>query len=356
LGIFCGSFSLAKNKLCYTKMMKNPFDILELNALNFKLTPISFREIFFIAESPCDIYGLVDGLFKVVIFKKAEITNFLLRELLQNNLANLFVLEEDRDKLRAAQQENLINVTRSLSIGDPLEKARAQANLLTINLGYLYEDPANDKLLTLQVQSVRNLAIFLYGKPQIHEALYKDFIKQGHHYIFAQPFLSTLFLLGVMKNSRFYTDKDVELFALTSYFKDIGMSAIPVEKYNQENLEDDDRKLLASHPQHSVNILKNRVPLPPNFLKVIENHHIYSTLTNQYNLADKDDPSIVFGFETMMISVMDTVAAMITDRPFRKAESLYRSLDLIRLLIGEQYPQEFKLIVFYFKNFFKQAQ
>jgi HD-GYP domain-containing protein (c-di-GMP phosphodiesterase class II) len=55
----------------------------------------------------------------------------------------------------------------------------------------------------------------------------------------------------------------------------------------------------------------------------------------------------------MMISVMDTVAAMITDRPFRKAESLYKSLDLIRLLIGEQYPQEFKLIVFYFKNFFK---
>lgn len=121
--------------------MKNPFDILEHNALNFKLTPISFREIFFIAESPCDIYGLVEGLFQVVIFKKSEITNSLLRDLLQNNLANLFVLEEDRDKLRVAQQENLINVTRSLSIGDPLEKARSQANLLTINLGYLYEDP-----------------------------------------------------------------------------------------------------------------------------------------------------------------------------------------------------------------------
>lgn len=333
--------------------MKNPFDILEQNALNFKLTPISFREIFFIAEAPCDIYAQVDGLLKVVLYKKAEITAPLLKELLQKKLANLFVVEEDRNYLRLAQQENLINVTRSLSIGDPLEKARLQTNLLTLNLGYLYEDPTDDYVLNLQVQSAKNLATFLFNKPHIHEALYKEFIKQGHHYIFAQPFLSTLFLLGVMKNSRLYIDKDIELFFLTSYFKDIGMSAIPVEKYNDENLSDDDKTLLASHPQLSVNILRSRVPLPPNHLKIIENHHIYSTLTKQYNLSSKDDPSNIFGFETMMISVMDTVAAMITDRPFRRAESLFKSLDLIRLLIGEQYPQEFKLIVLYFRNFFK---
>ena len=333
--------------------MKNPFDILEQNALNFKLTPISFREIFFIAEAPCDIYAHVDGLLKVILYKKAEITAPLLKELLQKNLANLFVVEEDRNYLRLAQQENLINVTRSLSIGDPLEKARLQTNLLTLNLGYLYEDPTDDYVLNLQVQSAKNLATFLFNKPHIHEALYKEFIKQGHHYIFAQPFLSTLFLLGVMKNSRLYIDKDIELFFLTSYFKDIGMSAIPVEKYNDENLSDDDKILLASHPQLSVNILRSRVSLPPNHLKIIENHHIYSTLTKQYNLSSKDDPSNIFGFETMMISVMDTVAAMITDRPFRRAESLFKSLDLIRLLIGEQYPQEFKLIVLYFRNFFK---
>lgn len=338
---------------CYHFLMKNPFDVLEQNSLNYKLTPISFREIFFIAESPCDIYAQVDGLLKVVLHKKAEISTPVLKELLQKKLANLFVIEDDRTLLKIAQQDNLTSVTRSLSIGDPLEKARLQTNLLTLNMAYLYEDPTDDNILNLQVQSAKNLATFLFNKPQIHEALYKEFIKQGHHYIFAQPFLSTLFLLGVMKNSRLYIDKDIELFFLTSYFKDIGMSAIPVEKYNDDHLTDDDKKLLASHPQLSVNILKGRVPLPPNHLKIIENHHIYSTLTNQMNLSSKDDPNNIFGFETMMISVMDTVAAMTTDRPFRKAESLYKSLDLIRLLIGEQYPQEFKLIVFYFKNFFK---
>lgn len=333
--------------------MKNPFEILEQNSLNFKLTPISFREVFFIAETPCDVYAQVDGLFKVIMYKRSEVSSSLLKDLLQKKMANLFVMEEDRQLLRLAQQENLINVTRSLSIGDPLEKARLQTNLLALNLVYLYEDPTDDNLLSLQVQSAKNLATFLFNKPHIHEALYREFIKQGHHYIFAQPFLSTLFLIGVLKNSRLYIDKDIELFFLTSYLKDIGMSAIPVEKYNEENLSDDDKKLLATHPQLSVNILKGRVPLPPNHLKIIENHHIYSTLTNQYNLSSKDDPNTVFGFETMMISVMDTVAAMTTDRPFRRAESLFKSLDLIRLLIGEQYPQEFKLIVFYFKNFFK---
>ncbi len=333
--------------------MKNPFDVIEQNSLNYKLTPISFREIFFIAETPCDIYAQIDGLLKVVLHKKAEISAPVLKDLLQKKLANLFVIEEDRALLKIAQQDNLRSVTRSLSIGDSLEKARLQTNLLTLNMGYLYEDPTDDNILNLQVQSAKNLAIFLFNKPHIHEALYKEFIKQGHHYIFAQPFLSTLFLLGVMKNSRLYIDKDIELFFLTSYFKDIGMSAIPVEKYNDDQLTDDDKKLLASHPQLSVNILKGRVPLPPNHLKIIENHHIYSTLTNQLNLSSKDDPNNIFGFETMMISVMDTVAAMTTDRPFRKAESLFKSLDLIRLLIGDQYPQEFKLIVFYFKNFFK---
>jgi response regulator RpfG family c-di-GMP phosphodiesterase len=333
--------------------MSNPFKILEQNSLSFKLTSIAFREVFFIAESPCDIYAQIDGLFDVVIYKKSEINNQLLKEILERKISNLFVMDQDRLLLRAAQQDNLRNVTRSLSIGDPLTKARLQANLLTLNLAYLYEDPTNDSLLTLQVQSAKNLATFLYSKPQIHEELYRGFINQGHHYIYAQPFLSTLFTMGVLKNSQLYTDKDIELFFLTSYLKDIGMSAIPVEKYNEENLTESDKKLLASHPHLSVKILKGRVPLPPNHIKIIENHHIYSTLTKRYQLAHKDDPNAIYGFETMIISVMDTVAAMITDRPFRKRESLFKSLDIIRLLISEQYPQEFKLIVVYFKNFFK---
>lgn len=334
-------------------MKNNPFSLIQQNALNFQLFPVAFREIFFITEAPCDIYGHEEGLLKIVLYKNSEINSTILKELLHKNIANLFVLDQDRESLKKAQQENLITITRSLSIGNPLEKARLQTNLLTLNLGYLYEDPTDDTVLNLQIQSARNLATFLFNKPQIHEELYREFVKQGHHYIFAQPFISTLFLVGVLKNSRLYVDRDIELFFITSYLKDIGMSAIPVEKYNQKELDEDDKKLLASHPELSVNILKGRVPLLPNHLKIIENHHIYSTLTQKVNLYSRNDPNNVFGFETLMISVMDTIAAMTTPRPFRKEESLFRSLELIRHLIAEEYPQEFKLIVFYFKNFFK---
>jgi HD-GYP domain-containing protein (c-di-GMP phosphodiesterase class II) len=54
----------------------------------------------------------------------------------------------------------------------------------------------------------------------------------------------------------------------------------------------------------------------------------------------------------MLVTVMDVISAMISGRPYRKASSLYESLDLIKLLIADQYPQEFKLIVTYFRSFF----
>lgn len=333
--------------------MKNPFELLEQNSLAFKLTPISYREIFHLVEVPCDIYGNVDGLFKVVIYKKGEVHAQLIRDLISKKIKNIFVLEENRPLLREVQQEHLRSVTRSLSIGDPHDKSKLMANALTLNMGYLYEDPTNDAILSLQVQSAKNFALFLYNKPHLHETLFGEFVKQGHHYVLSQPFISTLFFIGVLKQSRLYAEKDIELLFLTSYFKDIGMSAIPVDKFNEEELDDHSKKLLASHPQLSLNILKGRVPLPPNYMKIIENHHIFSTLTNEKNLHDKED-EVIFGFETIMMAVMDTVAAMITPRPFRKPHTLFNALDVVRVLIAEQYPQEFKLIVFYFKNFFKE--
>ncbi len=332
--------------------MKNPFNVLEQNSLAFKLTPISYREIFHLEYVPCDIWGNVDGIFKVVIFKGGEANAQVIKELLQRKIKNLFVYESQRTLLKEFQQEHLRSITRSLSIGDSFDKSRLMVMALTLNLGYLYEDPTDDNQVSLIVQSAKNFSNFIYSKPHLHEKLFRELLKQKHHYVLSQPFISTIFFLGVLKQSRLYVPRDIEMFFLTSYLKDIGMSAIPVEKFNQEDLDDISKKLLASHPQLSVNILRGRTPLPPNFLKIIENHHIFSTLTNEKMLYDKDD-ELAYGFETIMLAVMDTVAAMITPRPYRKAHSLFKALDVVRTLIADQYPQEFKIIVMYFKNFFK---
>ncbi len=333
------------------------FDALKQNSLSFKLLPISIRELFYLGETPCDIFGMSDGLFKLILRKHSFINGQVLKDLIANNHSTIFVLQDHRKALIELQQNNLRTVTRSLSIGDPIEKGRKQISLLTLNMSYLYSDPTNDDTLNLQYQSVKNLCAFLYERPEIHERLYKEFIKQKHHFIFAQPLLASLFLIGILKQSHVYSFKEVESLFITSYFKDIGMSVIPVEKYDQTSLSDEDSALLSSHPTTSIHILQGRIKLSPAHLAVIENHHLFSLLSNDLHIPDTtklDDRSVkmISGFETMIVSITDVIAAMITPRPYRSATSLFDSLDLVKALISEDYPTEFRLIVTYFKSVF----
>jgi HD-GYP domain-containing protein (c-di-GMP phosphodiesterase class II) len=333
----------------------NAFTALEQNALSFKLKPISVRELFFLGDTPCDIYGVVNGLYKIILKEGSYLDNKVLKDLIEQGHAISYVLHEARLNIIAKQQDNLRQVTRSLSIGDALEKGKKQLALISINMRYLYEDPTNDDTLSLQFQSVKNLASFLFDRPELYSPLYYAYIKQKHHYIFAQPLLSSLFLLGCLKQSRLYSQKEIENLFITSFFKDIGMSAIPTQKYDEEELSDEDKILLAKHAELSVQILNGRVQISPTHLKIIENHHTFSLLSKNYkmdNLETDTSDKVISGFETMIISVMDIISAMIAERPYREATTLFDSLELVKILIADQYPQEFKLVVNYFKNFF----
>lgn len=329
-----------------------PYAALEQNALNLKIIPISIRELLFITEAPCTIYGIADGLFCEVIEKESHIDNSIIHTLLKEGRHNLFVYRKERIKLIEYQQKKLLQITRSLSVGDPVEKALKQINLLTINLSFLYLNPTDDQLLDIQFQSAKNLANFLIDKSEIHEQIFHGYLKEKHHFILAQPHISSIFLLGILKSASIYSNNEIINLFLTSYFKDIGMSAIPTEKFDQEELSDDEKILLSKHAKHSVEILQGRVPLGPSFLKIIENHHSFSLLTQNLQLNLESDDKVLAGFETILVTVMDVISAMISGRPFRSASSLYEALDLIRLLIADQYPQEFKLIVNYFRKFF----
>lgn len=330
------------------------FLLLERNHLAFQLTPISVRELLFIADLPCDVYSVNDGVFKLILKRRSYINKEVIKDLIQQGKYELYIAHSERESLIHYQQDNLRKVTRSLSVGDPLEKGKKILNLLTINMEYLYRDPTNDETLNLQYQSAKNLAAFLSANVDLHEPLYKNYLQMKHHFIFAQPLLSSLFLLGVLKLSHLFTAKDIESLFITSYFKDIGMSAIPTEKYDQLKLEDDEKKLLSRHPQHSVNILQGRIPLGPQYLTIIENHHSFSLLAKDLDYFSPvgAQGEIVAGFETTLVCVMDVIAAMISGRPFRTASNLFDALELVKALVAEQYPQEFKMIVTYFKNFF----
>ena len=334
---------------------QNPFHSLTQNHLTLQLTPISIRELLFISTAPCDIYGLKDGLFHRTLRRGVFTNKPLLTDLIKKGQVHLFVKRSERQLIVDSVQKNLLQVTRSLSVGNSLEKGKLQMNLMTINMGYLYRDPTDDSILKLQHQCGKNFAYFLLNHLDLIDPLQKEFIKQKHHFVYAQPLIASVFLLGLMKYSQLYNDQEVENLFITSYFKDIGMSAIPIEKYDQESLSEDERVLLSKHAEHSVQILKGRLPLNPNHLSIIEHHHTFSLLSNDLHLdlrAKQSEGELIAGFETMLVTVMDVISAMITGRPYRKPTKLFESLDLIKILIADQYPQEFRLIVSYFKSFF----
>jgi HD-GYP domain-containing protein (c-di-GMP phosphodiesterase class II) len=325
------------------------------NRLTYQVIPISIRELLFLSTAPCDIYGIKDGIFYRALRRGVFTNKNLLRELIAKGQIYLFVHREDRSLIIETVQKNLLQVTRSLSLGNPLEKGRAQMNLLTINMGYLYQNPTDDTILKLQHQCAKNLAYFLLNKIDLLVPLQREYIKQKHHFVLAQSLIASVFLIGLMKYSQLYSDQEIENLFITSYFKDIGMSSIPTEKYDQEELSDKEKEILSAHATNSVQILKGRLPLSPNHLSIIEHHHTFSLLTNklQLNLREKQkEGEIIAGFETMLVTVMDVISAMITGRPFRKPTKIFEALDLIKILIADQYPQEFRLIVSYFKNFF----
>jgi len=338
--------------------MKGAFRALELNNLTIGHRPLGLRELWYIEQTPCDIFFSREGILTRLAEKNNPLTNQNIREWGDSSISRVFIKMEDYPKIIERQKENLRNHTRSISIGEPVEIGRKQAILLTICLKYFYEDTNNDELLTLLYQSVKSYSTFLINNIGVHHQIYNDYSKLKFHYIYSQPLLSSLFLIGILKHARIYTEKEMETAFITSYFKDVGMSAISVEKYDLRVLSPTDKKMLHEHALNSVSILANRIPLNNSQIKIIEGHHIFSTLTRELENFELnvDDGLNVYGAETLFISITDIIAAMINDRPYRNATSLFQSLDLIKELLIVQFPQEFKLIVSYFKTYFTKGQ
>lgn len=334
--------------------MQSPYHSLIQNQLSFRLFPISIRELMYISKCPCDVYVYSNGTFSLRIRKDTDIDHSYLKDLLTAGEAELFIYRQNRELIIQEIQKCLTLTTRSLSVGNAMENAKKQMNLLTISLGYLYNTPTDDSLLSLQHQCAKNLAYFLIKNIHYHEALYKEFLRQKHHYIYAQPLIASLFTLGMLKYSKKYNDQEIEALFITSYFKDIGMSSIPEAMYDSPSLSAEERQLISTHAQNSVKILQGRLPLTPNHFHIIENHHSFSLLQSDFDIVPKKslDSKMIFGFETVVISIMDIIAASIHDRPFRDSIKIFDALALSKNLIVDKYPQEFKMMVGYFRKFF----
>jgi len=341
---------------CIIEFMHEHYQSIKKSHLSLDLQEISLRELLHIPKSPCDVYCYFkkEKMFEVVIYEHAIIDNGVIKSLTNVGHLEFFIERSCHPEVILEIQKQLTQVTRSLSVGNATENVKHQMALLTIHMSYLYNNPNSDEIFSLQYQCAKNLAYFLIKNINYHEVLYKEFLKQNHHYIYAQPLIASLFTLGLLKYSKKYNDQEIESLFITSYFKDIGMCTIPESKFDSDNLSSNDKSIMAKHAEISVQMLKNRLPLAPHHFLIIENHHSFSLLQSNFDITpkSKNDVDTVSGFETVIVSAMDIIAAAIHGRPFREPIKIFDALNLIKNLIVDRYPQEFKLMVGYFKKFF----
>ena len=59
------------------------------------------------------------------------------------------------------------------------------------------------------------------------------------------------------------------------------------------------------------------------------------------------------GIESTLVAVFDIIVAMTSKRPFRNERSMYHTLEVVKRLMIDDYPQEFRALVIFLKQFYR---
>lgn len=328
----------------------------EQHRLALKLHPVLVGELYLAGKLKHPVYIHKGGIFVPVLFEGATPSKELINTLIKNNHRMVYIYPEDSIDIKKSLENALTKVTRSLSVGDPLENGTRDLKLLSLNLSGLYDNPHNDELLMLQFQSTQNLSKFLLENKKFLPNYYENLTKENFHFTLAQPMLSSLLLLSFLQATHLFHDKEIENLFLTSYLKDIGVSMIPNDKYDIRALTTRDQELFAHHADFSFDLLDGRIPLSKNYLSIIKHHHFLNNKIKSLVSREKikeTEPEMIFGLESTLIAVFDILVAMTNERPYRKRMSLYQALDIIKRMMADDYPQEFRALVIFLKQFYK---
>lgn len=328
----------------------------EQHRLSLKLKSILVGELYLAKRLKHSVFIFKNGLFHPVIQEGSVPTKDQINALIKNNLREVYVFPDDIEDIKKNLESALTKVTRSLSVGDPLENGTKDLKLLSLNLGGLYENPHNDELLMLQFQSTQNLSKFLLENRKLQPFFYQNLVRENFHFTLSQPMLSSMLMLSFLQSIHLFHDKEVENLFLASYLKDIGIAMIPDDKYDLKTLTTRDQELFANHADFSFDLLEGRIPLSKNYLTIIKHHHFLNDKMKELLSKDrkkKTEPDLIFGIESTLVAVFDILVAMTSERPYRKGMSLYHSLELIKKMMADDYPQEFRALVVFLKQFYK---
>ncbi len=328
---------------------------IEHHRLALKLRSVSVGELHLARRLRHPVYVFRNGVFFPVINQGLTPTKEQILSLVKHNHREVYIFPDDLQDIKKSLEIALIKVTRALSVGDPLKNGTKDLKLLTLNLGGLYQNPHSDELLMLQFQSTQNLSKFLFENKKLQPQFFQNLMSENFHYTLSHPMLSSILLLSFLQATHLFHEKEIENLFLASYLKDIGFSMIPTEKYDLKTLTTRDQELFASHADFSYDLLDSRIPLAKNYLHIIKHHHFLNDRMKGLISRDQKarDADMVMGLESTLVAVFDILVAMTADRPYRQGVSWFQSLDLIKRMMADEYPQEFKALVIFLKNFYK---
>lgn len=327
----------------------------EKSRLPLTLTPVFIGQLLVLDSLKYSAFGMAtNGNLQEVLYPEEMITSQFVSEYAQNFGTEIFIHDYDNLALTQATKEEINKLSRSLSIGNALKNATKHLNYLSMQMDALYRDPLNDSLLNSQYQNSKNLSAMLLNHTPIHKDLFHNLSRSNYHYTIKQPLLSSLLLLSFTQHLGSFSDQEIQNMFLTSYFKDIGMGFIPREKFELAHLSEFDKKLFSEHAESSMKILDQRLPFSSSQLNTIKNHHylnfkIQSLITGSSQSLHEEE--MLTGVESALLSGIDIYVAMTQDRPYRKAMSSYQALELLKKVLIDEYPQEFKALVIFLKKF-----
>jgi HD-GYP domain-containing protein (c-di-GMP phosphodiesterase class II) len=336
-------------------LAQSSMSYVDQHRLSLKLRPILVGELYLARRLRNPVYIYKSGVFYPVINEGAVPTKDQVTALIKNSYREVYVYPEDVREIKKNLEAALVKITRSLSVGDPLANGTKDLKLISLNLGGLYQNPHNDELLMLQFQSTQNLGKFLLENKRHQPHFYQALLRENFHFTVTQPMLSSMLLLAFMQSIHLFHEKEMENLFLASYLKDIGMAMIPDEKYDLKTLTTRDQELFGNHADFSFDLLEGRIPLSKNYLTIIRHHHFMNEKLKNIVARDKRrrEQEIVFGLESTLVAVFDIMVAMTSERPYRRSLTLFQSLELVKKLMADEYPQEFRALVVFMKQFYK---
>ncbi|RJP28843.1 MAG: HD domain-containing protein [Candidatus Omnitrophota bacterium] len=201
----------------------------------------------------------------------------------------------------------------------------------------------------LELQLQREKRLFIHTTIALAAAIdAKDHYTHGHTERVSSICLEIARKL--MEKSYFrIDDKFIENLHIASLLHDIGKIGIPESILNKKGpLDDDERKVIKSHPVVGVNILIPIRELEDAILGVKYHHERYDGTGYPEGLKGEEIPLIA-----AIISVADSFDAMTTNRPYHEGLTNEEAVKEIETLAGKQFHPQISAV---FTELYKEGK